>query len=212
MEKGNDLSDPESSSEVEKVISEDMEIAETFNEFFVNIVPSLKISPKENYETDVGNDNEPILNYINKVKNHPSIKLIKSRKKEKQTFTFSYVSYEEVLNEIRKLQTTKTTQQNDIPTKILKKNSEVFAGYFQKDINFCIENSIFPSDLKVSDVTPAFKRNPRLQKITTDPLAFYLIYLKYMKDVFTAKYRLTLIISYLSINVDFAKDLTHNTA
>ena len=110
MEKGNDLSDAEISSEVEKVISEDMEIAKTFNEFSVNIVPSLKISPKENYETDVGNDNEPILNYINKFKNHPSIKVIKSRKKEEQTFTFSYVSYEEVLNEIRKLQTTKTTQ------------------------------------------------------------------------------------------------------
>ena len=46
-------------------------------------------------------------------------------KKEEQTFTLSYVSYEEVLNEIRKLQTTKTTQQNDIPTKILKENSEV---------------------------------------------------------------------------------------
>ena len=56
------LSGPEISSEVEKVISEDMEIVETFNEFFVNIVPSLKISPKENYETDVGNDNELILN------------------------------------------------------------------------------------------------------------------------------------------------------
>ena len=46
MEKGNDLSDPEIFSEVEKVISEDMEIAETFNDFFVNIVPSLKIYPK----------------------------------------------------------------------------------------------------------------------------------------------------------------------
>ena len=102
----------------------------------MNIVLSLKIWPKENYETDVGNDNEPILNYINKFKNHPSIKVIKSRKKEEQTFTFNYVSYEEVLNEVRKLQTTKTTQQNDIPTKILKENSEVFARYFQKNINF----------------------------------------------------------------------------
>ena len=41
LEKGNDLSDPEISSEVEKVISEDMEIAETFNEFFVKIVPKI---------------------------------------------------------------------------------------------------------------------------------------------------------------------------
>ena len=74
VEKGNDLSDPEISRKVEKVISKDMEIAEKFNEFF-NIVPSLKISPKENCKTDVGNDNEPILNYINKFKNHPSTKL-----------------------------------------------------------------------------------------------------------------------------------------
>ena len=92
-----------------------MEIAKTFNEFFVNIVPTLKISPKECYETDVG------------------------RKKEEQTFTFNYVSYEEILNEIRKLQTATTTQQNDIPTKILKKNSEVFARYSHKNINFCNE-------------------------------------------------------------------------
>ena len=116
MEKGNALSDPEISSEVEKVISDDREIAETFNEFFVNIVPSLNISPKEN--------GEPILNYINKFKNHP-IKIIKSKKKEEQTFAFKYVSYKEVLNEIRKLQTATTVQQNDIPTKLLKENSEV---------------------------------------------------------------------------------------
>ena len=74
------------------MISEDMEIAETFSEFFVNIVPSLKISLKENSETDVGNDNKPILNYINKFKNNPSIKVIKSRKKEEQTFTFMVLS------------------------------------------------------------------------------------------------------------------------
>ena len=82
MEKGNDLSDTEISSEVEKVILDDMEYAETFTEFFVNIVPSLKTSPKENYEADVGNDNKPILNYINKFKNHWNIKVIKSRKNE----------------------------------------------------------------------------------------------------------------------------------
>ena len=37
---------------ITSLISEDMEIAQTFNESFVNIIPSLEISPKENYETD----------------------------------------------------------------------------------------------------------------------------------------------------------------
>ena len=83
VEKRNNLSDPE------KVISDDIEIAETFNEVVVTIVLSLKLLPKENYETEVGNDNEPILNYINKFKNHPNIKVIKPRKKEEQTFTFN---------------------------------------------------------------------------------------------------------------------------
>ena len=50
LEKGSALSDPELSSEIEKVISDDTGIAETFDDFFVNIVLSLKISPRENYE------------------------------------------------------------------------------------------------------------------------------------------------------------------
>ena len=33
-----------------------------------------------------------------------------------------------------------------------------------------------------------------------------------MKDFVTTKFRLTLMKSYLNINVDFAKDLMHNTA
>ena len=146
------------------MISDDMEIVETFNEFLVTMVSSLKVSLKENYETDVENDNEPILNYINKFKNRPSIKVIKSRKKEEQTFTLNYVSYEEVLNEIRKLQTATTIQQNDIPTKILKENSEVFARYFHKNINFYVENSIFLSELKVADLIPAFKKKSNTSK------------------------------------------------
>ena len=107
--------------------------------------------------------------------------------------------------------------QNDISTKILNENSEVFAicfhevlaRYIHKNINFCIENSIFLSDLKVTVQPQLSKTNQGLQKITTDPLAFYLIYLKYMKHVFTTKFRLTLMKSFLNINVDFAKDLMH---
>ena len=65
-----------------------------------------------NYETEVGNDNEPTLSYINIIilvlRSSVSIKVTRSRNKEEQTFTFSYVSYEGVLNEIKKLQTAKT--------------------------------------------------------------------------------------------------------
>ena len=148
-----------------------MEIAETFNEFFVNIVLSLKISPKQNYEADVDNDNEPIVNYINKFKNHPNIKVVKSRKKEEQTFTFNYVSCEEFLNEIRKLKATTTIQQYDIPTKIFKEKAKVFARYFHKNINLCTENAIFPSNFKVGDVTTAVRKKSRAPKGNYRPIS-----------------------------------------
>ena len=164
MEKGNDLCDPGISSKVEKVIWDDRKIAEIFNKFFANIVSTLKISTKENYGTNVGNVNESNLNYTNKFKNHSSIKVVKYRKKEEQISTFNYVSYAKVLNEIRKLQTATMIQRNDIPTKILKENSEVFARYFQKNINFYIENLTFLFDLKVADATPTFKKKTKTSK------------------------------------------------
>ena len=68
MVKGNALSYAEISSEVEKVISDDREIAAAFKQFFINIISSLKISPKQIYKTDVGNDNESFLNYIYRFK------------------------------------------------------------------------------------------------------------------------------------------------
>ena len=48
--------------------------------------------------------------------------------------------------------------------KFEKKNSEVFATYFHENINFCTENSILPPDLKVADVTPAFKMKSKTSK------------------------------------------------
>ena len=50
-----------------------------------------------------------------------------------------------------------TTKQNDIQTKILKENSDLFARYFHENIYNCIENSISPLHLKYAYVTPAFK-------------------------------------------------------
>ena len=110
------------------MISHDIEIAETFNEFFV-------------------------------------------KKKEEQTFTFNHVSYEEVINKIRKLETATTIQKNDIPTKIVNEYSEVLARYLHKNISLCTENSIFPSDLNVADVTPAFKKKSKTSKDNYRPIS-----------------------------------------
>ena len=135
----------------------------------MNIVCNLKISPKENYETDVRNDNEPIF----KFKNYASIKKFRNLenleiKKSKFLLLIIFVM-KKFLNKIRKLQTVKTMQQNDILTDILKENSEVCARYFHKNINFYTKNLIGSSDLKIADLTPAFKKRSKTSKDNDRP-------------------------------------------
>ena len=64
----------------EEVISNNYDISEPFNKFMANIVPNLKIIPSENFgtTTEYGTEN-PAQKAINKVKNHPSIKMTISK-------------------------------------------------------------------------------------------------------------------------------------
>ena len=75
------------------------------------------------------------------------------------------------LKMVRNLDTAKASKQTDIPTKMLKHNSEYFAEYFYDNINYCIENSNFPSDLKSADVTPAYKKKSKTSKDNYRPVS-----------------------------------------
>ena len=79
----------------EKVISEDQAVAEVFNKFFINIVPNLKIPTNHNYDTDFLVTNDQVVNALNKFRNHPSIIMIKNKRKADQYFSFGPVTYTE---------------------------------------------------------------------------------------------------------------------
>ena len=71
------------------------------------------------------------------------------------------------MKKVNTLDTVKTSQQSDVPTKILKQNSDYFPEHFCENINKCISKPIFPSDLKLADVTtPIYKNKSKAPKIT----------------------------------------------
>ena len=47
----------------------------------------------------------------------------------------------------------------------------MFARYFQKNINFCIENLTFLFDLKVADATSTFKKKTKTSKDNYRPIS-----------------------------------------
>ena len=132
-------------------------VAEVFHKFFINIVPNLKIATNHNYDTDFLVTNDQVINALNKCRNHPSIVMIKNKRKIDQCFSFGPVTYDDILKKKKNLDTAKTSQQSDIPIKIVKQNSDYFAGYFFGNINQCISKTIFPPYLKLADVTPVYK-------------------------------------------------------
>ena len=63
----------------EEIISDDQKLTEVFNDFFINIVPNLKIPMEQNINHDFTKTDDPVSNAINKFKNHPSIVMIKRK-------------------------------------------------------------------------------------------------------------------------------------
>ena len=70
----------------------------------------------------------------------------------------------------RSLLHNKASQQSDIPTKILIENSEYFSPYCHKNINYCLEQSTFPHDLKSADVAPMYKKKSKACKDNYRPV------------------------------------------
>ena len=60
-----------------------------------------------------------------------------------------------------KLDSTKATQDSDIPTKLIKDNSDLFIDFFTNNFNDSLLKSQFPAQLKVANVTPIYKKGPR---------------------------------------------------
>ena len=62
------------------------------------------------------------------------------------------------------LQSNEATQNTDNPTKLIKDNADIFAEFIFISLNKCIEQSVFPSKLKLANITPAHKKNSKSSK------------------------------------------------
>ena len=72
------------------------------------------------------NDAVTIRKAIEKYQNNPSIKVIRENIGITNNFSFDLIDLECISKIINNLNTSKTTQQGDIPTKIVKDNKDLF--------------------------------------------------------------------------------------
>ena len=156
--------------EGEDIISEDAELAKKFNNYFANFVKNLNIKEfKIDYCFDPELDN--ISNIIGKFQKHPSIKKRKENVYVKDKFHFTNVNDSMIKDIISSLNKMKPTTFNNIPTKILVENFDIFSPFVAAIINESKIKSEFPAALKLADITPAHKGNQRIIKENYRPVS-----------------------------------------
>ena len=126
------------------LITDEKSLAETFNDYFVNVVSNLGINII---------DDKPDKGDVSNYDNQPSIITIKQciADTNEVFFFLEKVTKEEISSAIKKV-----TLSNDIPTKITQQFSEIFTDFLYNNLNSCLESGIFPDELKLADVVPVY--------------------------------------------------------
>ena len=138
--------------------------------FFSNIIKTLNIPKKDHTYSIVENVRDPTLKAILNYHKHPSILAIKRKLKSGPVFTFNHITKEDVIKEIN-LDASKASQEDDIPTKIIKENSDIFSNFLCQSFNNMIDVCIFPTSLKLANVTPVYKKGSKNSKENYRPIS-----------------------------------------
>ena len=161
--------------EKNEIINNEEKIAEIFNIYFTNIFSNLKIPLYQDTDFARGIDpfvgDDPINFILEKYKNYLSIIAIKHFCHENKTFNFETIKRDDVLKKIKSLDRSKSSQNGDVPTKIIKENAELFTDFIHSALNEAIQSENFPSCLKWAEVTPIFKNGLRSQVDNYRPIS-----------------------------------------
>ena len=155
-----------------EIISGNIETAEVFNDYFVNIVKDLNI-PEISVISSMNPSiiiNDPIETIVQNLKEHPSVK-IKQHIVKTEMFSFQKVNEIQIENEIKELNSRKAPGEDGIPANILKETVDILKSPLTQLFNVTVENQHFPNDLKYANVTPLHKKEEKIDKKNYRPIS-----------------------------------------
>ena len=196
-----------------KILKNDKETAKVLNNFFSTIFQNLKIPQFKEQDPISSSISDPVVSSIVKYRAHPSIIAIKEFFNSSTPFNFLFVDKEDILKEIKNLKANKATQNtDDIPTKLIKENPDIFADFIFENLNDSISHSVFPSALKLANIKPAHEKDSKSKKDHYRPISV-LPYISKIYERFLFKQISEYFEQFLSkyhINVDSEKVSVHN--
>ena len=154
-----------------KILKNDKETAKVLNNFFSTIIQNLKIPQYKGQDPISASISDPVMSLIVNYRAHRSIIAIKENFNSSTPFNFLFVDKEDILKQIKNLKANKATQNTDIPTKFIKENSDIFADFIFENLNDSISHLVFPSPLKLANITPVHKKDSKSKKDHYRPIS-----------------------------------------
>lgn len=151
--------------EGDRAVNHPRDVAEILNEHFVNTVTR----NSENLDVREMSIEEIAEHYDN----HSSVYIIKQIMSTRHidAMHFSEVTQSDVKKKLVKLKTDKAAGYDMIPAKLLKLGADQISRSLTPIINMCITSSCFPDNLKLAEVSPAFKKLDRTDKKNYRPIS-----------------------------------------
>ena len=116
-------------------------------------------------------------------------------------FSFSHTNHEDIESIIESLNNRSACSISNIPPKMFKEHIDIFSIKLYNDFNQLVADSIFPENCKLADITPAHKKDSKIDKNNYRPVKVYSQqWLKFLRDYFLINLLNILIISSLNFN------------
>ena len=122
---------------------------------------------------------------------------IKRKTKNGPVFTFNRITKEDIVQDIKHLDAPKASQGDNMPTKKIKENSDIFSNFIYQSFNNMIDVCSFPASLKLANITPVCKKKFREFKRKLQAGKYLAKYLKkFTKKAYLSKYQITFKINF----------------
>ena len=141
-------------------------IADTFNNYFVDITKTLKLKKHPNF------GGQSLFSITDYFKNNESVIKIKEKyNTQENSVSFTLFLKEDILKAIKSLSSNQASPIEGIPIKILKSSIHIYSEKLTNIVNECLINGKFPDTLNRADVTPIFKKGNGNEKENYRPVS-----------------------------------------
>ena len=150
-----------------KTVTHKKDIANGFNDFFVNVGPNLA------KDINIPNENTHVLDYLNS--------------QNPESMFLASVEESEVINIVRNCKNKKSTGYDGIDMTIIKQVIYHIIKPFTHICNNSFENGVFPSKMKIAKVVPIFKAGDKSSFNNYRPISLLPQFSKIVEKLFNAR-------------------------